>query len=77
MSTFNGFKPGESRETKLRNRKADGGHSLVKIRTTRQGSSWTFRYTHWCECGKRFSSERSPASLIYRHDAHRRQAGVR
>jgi len=77
MIIYNGFKPGETRETKLRVKKADGGHSVVRIVTHRQGTAFSFRYTHHCQCGKRFSTERGPGRLYYRWTAHLRDMGVR
>lgn len=73
---YNGFKPGETRTTKLRTKKADGGHSIVRISTYRPGSAFSFWYTQECQCGKKFRTTRSPSSLYYRWTAHLVREGV-
>lgn len=76
MIIYNGFKPGETRTTKLRVKKADQGHSIVRLTTYRPGSAFRFTYTQECQCGVKFRTERSPGSLYYRWTAHLRKQGI-
>lgn len=69
--TYNGFREGESRVHKMRPRKADGGHSLINVVTTRPGWSFTFHYRLTCQCGRQFGSKRTMESAWYRFNAHR------
>lgn len=73
MIIYNGFKPGERRSTVLRPRKKDGGHSIVKTTTVRLGSRFQFKWSQTCECGKTYSSERSPARVWQSMEAHRKK----
>lgn len=72
MITYNGYKPGETYTKRMRARKADKGHSIVAMTTTRRGHDFSFKVTAECECGKKFSTTRDRTSLLYRHEAHQR-----
>lgn len=74
MITYNGFKPGESRTFTQKPRKADEGHTVVKVITKRRGADFAFTYTWVCECGHTLRSIRSLESLVYRHEAHVRES---
>lgn len=72
MIIYNGYRDGESRTHRMPARKADKGHALVAMTTTRRGSAFAFHYKGECECGKTFGSKGSRDSIFYRHDAHLR-----
>lgn len=65
--SVNGIREGEVRTTTLRPRKADKGHSIVKMQTwlTPRLSE---RRAVVCECGKRYTGYGDRAS--YSHAAH-------
>jgi hypothetical protein len=77
MITYNGFKPNEERVYNQKPRKADNGHTVVKVITKRRGHDFAFTYTWVCECGYTLRSIRTVESLVHRHESHRREKAAR
>jgi hypothetical protein len=75
MMTWNGYKPGESRTTKHRARKADAGHSVVATTTTLT-PAYRWRYKVVCQCGKTYTGRTTdtPFQTLERH--RRKEAQV-
>lgn len=72
MIIYNGFAPGETRETRRRPRKRDRGHTVVLISQTRRGAAFAFTYRLECQCGQTFRSRQTIDRTYHAHAAHLR-----